>query len=610
MNLGESFSVLFITGCGGDARHGYCSHLQGQLRSNGVPSEVRSCRDPGQLSDALEYDVLLLCRVPYSELVGDMFELIEGLGKVAVFGTDDSALEPDAELMDTLPPEKARGCAQTLREQTATLARCSYAIVPTRFLAAWIREQGMTAFVNRVNLSTDILDISEEIYARRRRQKLDGPVTLGCFNGDRSRSYCLRQIAPVLEHVLARYPRLELHIGGHSALPLELAHFDHRIRLTPDVPWRERIHLIGGVDISLAPLDLGSFSCQGVSELKYLEAAAVAVPTIASRTKPFEHAITCGENGLLVDTMEEWIAALELLIEDAGHRVEMGERAREDVYRRYTPEVRGLELVAALERIWGDWTGQGVTESISEPERAVIHRLHRHIARQREQLKAKEHQLASLRRTAVLREEKPREETALPEEIAHREAVLRRALLCLRRGRRSPWVLLWATGKRLVKSLLHRHYTAQLHGRPTRPGRELVADRTCGQVFIASRPGLCAIEVLFGTYGRLNTPDVIFRLGDSLDSEADLVTLSVCAALLEDNQFHPFTFDPIPDSRDRSFYFELQSPEGVPGDAVSVWTYLDGGSEGCAHYEDGWVSEGQVAYIEKYSGDQDLGDTA
>jgi hypothetical protein len=575
---------------------------------------VRLHRDPEQLSDALEYDIFILCRVPYSELVGDMLELIEGLGKAAVFGTDESILEPDVELLETLPPEKARRFAQALREQTATLARCPYAIAPTQFLSAWLRERGKTAFVNRVSLSTDMLAVSEEVYAHRPQREPHGPVILGCFNGARSRSSCPRQIVLALEHVLERYSHLELHLGDHPT-PSELVRFGHRIRCMPDVSWRERLHLIGAVDIYLAPLDLDDLFCQAVSELKYVEAASVGVPTIASRTAPFEQAITHGENGLLAETMEEWATALELLIEDGDRRVSMGEQARGHVYRRYTPEVRGQELVALLEKIRADCVGQHAQEILPAPERAVIYRLRRHMTRQREQLATRDHQLASLRRAVPLEEETARREAKLQEEIDQlraklqeemdqSEAVLSRVLLWVRNRRRSFSALLWVRGKRLAKSLLRRHDTAQLHGRAIRPGGELVADRTCGQAFIASRPGLCAIEVLFGTYGRLNTPDVTFHLRESPGSGADLATLSVCAALLQDNQSYPFAFEPITDSKDRPFYFQLESPAGVPGDAVSVWIYLDDGSEGCTRYEDGEQEWGQIAYTEGYERDR------
>ena len=77
--------------------------------------------------------------------------------------------------------------------------------------------------------------------------------------------------------------------------------------------------VLAGVDVSLAPLRRDRFS-DAKSEVKYLEAAAVGVPTIASASPAFEVAIRPGENGLLAATRAEWDAALRALVRDGGLR--------------------------------------------------------------------------------------------------------------------------------------------------------------------------------------------------------------------------------------------------------------------------------------------------
>ena len=111
------------------------------------------------------------------------------------------------------------------------------------------------------------------------------------------------------------------------------------------------------MDINLAPLERGNPYCRAKSELKYIEAGILGVPTIASRIDAFEYAIRDGENGLLAGNTEEWTAALEQLITDADLRREMGERARADIYARYTPKARGQELMDILRTIRGEPAG-------------------------------------------------------------------------------------------------------------------------------------------------------------------------------------------------------------------------------------------------------------
>ena len=139
---------------------------------------------------------------------------------------------------------------------------------------------------------------------------------------------------------------------GLLALDPEFGRFGERVKHLPFVHWMEVPAVLNSMDINLAPLEQGNMFCRAKSELKYFEAAILAVPTVASRIDPFEFAIVSGENGFLAGDTAEWIKALEALIEDPALRRTIGERARADVYRRYVPEVRGRELVDILNTMW------------------------------------------------------------------------------------------------------------------------------------------------------------------------------------------------------------------------------------------------------------------
>lgn len=123
---------------------------------------------------------------------------------------------------------------------------------------------------------------------------------------------------------------------------------------------------------------------------------------------------------------------------------------------------------------------------------------------------------------------------------------------------------------------------------------------TIGQTFTAPYNGLCRIDVMMATYARQNTRDVIFHLRQSPEEVVDLVEIVVIASEIEDNTFRPFTFDPIRDSAGRSYYFYLESPLSVPGDALTVWgcfedTYPDG--QGFRNHRRG---AGDLAFLTHY----------
>ena len=114
-----------------------------------------------------------------------------------------------------------------------------------------------------------------------------------------------------------------------------------------DRDWRELPHEIASVDINLMPLEDDLFqSCK--SENKWMEAALVGVPTIASANVELERIIAHGQNGLLCNTAEEWEEALEMLIRNEDQRIAIGEQAFRDVKRNYLTLLYSGEAVKAL----------------------------------------------------------------------------------------------------------------------------------------------------------------------------------------------------------------------------------------------------------------------
>ena len=407
--------VLFISGTEGDTRRYRCFHQREQLALNGVESAFREAHDFHILWDVLTYDLFILHRVPYSELVADALQLIEGLGKVTVFDTDDLIFDPSFlpyhRIMDTMPPDARRHYWMQVEEQARTFRRCSYVLTATEFLAQTVRQRGKKAFVNRNSLNQEMLSLSEEAYRQhQRRLEMEGGedrLIVAYFSGTGSHNQDFLVVTTPLIHILESYPHVELHIGGQLDLSQDLSPFAQRIKRTPYLPWRELPFVIATVDINLAPLELENPVCRAKSALKYFEAGAVGLPTVASRMEPFERAIVHGSNGLLAQTDEEWIEALTLLIEDGEKRRAMGEAARRDVYQNYLPGPRGRHLASLLEAIHQDWQSRASTSSASslaDPQGEVIAAAKRHLTRQQELIAQKEAQLQGQRKVIEDRE--------------------------------------------------------------------------------------------------------------------------------------------------------------------------------------------------------------
>ncbi len=97
-----------------------------------------------------------------------------------------------------------------------------------------------------------------------------------------------------------------------------------------------------------------------------------------------------------------------------------------------------------------------------------------------------------------------------------------------------------------------------------------------GQSFIAPRPDLNQIDILFQTYQRRNNQDVTLRLLDVSESPLtplqgqDVRQITFNAAIVRDQSWQTFTFPPIANAKGKTYFILLQSPASSDGDAISV----------------------------------------
>lgn len=96
------------------------------------------------------------------------------------------------------------------------------------------------------------------------------------------------------------------------------------------------------LDFALLPMAKSSFNSCGKSFIKYTELAAFAVPCIASKIPPYIHAIEHEENGILASTTEEWVTAIEKLIEDKEFRHALGRAALKNAWRNFSYTTKNI----------------------------------------------------------------------------------------------------------------------------------------------------------------------------------------------------------------------------------------------------------------------------
>jgi glycosyltransferase involved in cell wall biosynthesis len=127
------------------------------------------------------------------------------------------------------------------------------------------------------------------------------------------------------------YSMVSLMLVGYLDVEREFAAWGRRVKHHRFVPWQRLATIFTEVDINLAPLELDNPFTQCKSDLKYLEAAIMGIPTVASAVGSFAKSIEHGENGYLCRTEADWFDCLSRLIEDAALRQKMGSLAKQTV---------------------------------------------------------------------------------------------------------------------------------------------------------------------------------------------------------------------------------------------------------------------------------------
>ena len=159
-------------------------------------------------------------------------------------------------------------------------------------------------------------------------------VVLGYFSGSRAHEADFRVIELALLKTLEQYKSSKLIISGYLELPSSLEMLRNRIEKIEFSGYDSYYSVLSRVDINLVPLHNNKFNeCK--SAIRYMEAAIMKVPTIASKIGDYKNLIIDKENGMFAIDTDEWIYNLSWLIEDQKKRTELGENAYLSIKDKY-----------------------------------------------------------------------------------------------------------------------------------------------------------------------------------------------------------------------------------------------------------------------------------
>jgi glycosyltransferase involved in cell wall biosynthesis len=347
--------LLFVYSHFGAAARYRALHQAEQARFLGWQAEAIVVDDLQRLYHFAAYDLIILHRVPLTSRTLPLMILARWRRIPVLFDSDDlvwDEREREYNFLDRhYSAEVVEQILLTIRRLRAAMQRADAFIFSTPVLAEQAqRDFAKPSFVNRNALSAEQLSLAEAAYAKA--QPKSSTVVIGYFCGTpRVHDEDLASIAPALARVMERCPQLRLRFYGEVALPSILGDaFAERIERHAAVPWDQLASHLAALDINIAPL-IDNPQRRAKSAVKYLEAALLRVPTVASNLPPYNDVMIHQQNGLLAGNLEEWESALQALVEQAELRERLGYAAYAHALAEHSTNARASQFAALINQI-------------------------------------------------------------------------------------------------------------------------------------------------------------------------------------------------------------------------------------------------------------------
>ena len=325
-----------------------------QLAALGIECDVFDFNDPAAfMSDLPGASAAIFYRVPAYPKIVQSILYARALGIPTFYDIDDLVFTPD--FPDDFESYEGQidhatfvglRCGVPLYHHALSL--CDFGIASTRPLAdrlgPLVRRTIAHVHPNGLDLSNDVMIQVGE----RPRPATDG-VTIFYGSGTKAHNRDFNAlVGPALFEILSTMPAVRLVVVGYLTLDDRFGSLEGQISRFPFVEDRSQYAaLLASSDINISVLHGGAIAdCK--SEIKWLEAAILQVPTIVSWTETFDLVLDAPVDGLIARSTNDWTDHFRSLIEDPGKRQSIGFAARAKALRLYSLERIGLTFAAML----------------------------------------------------------------------------------------------------------------------------------------------------------------------------------------------------------------------------------------------------------------------
>ena len=215
------------------------------------------------------------------------------------------------------------------------LSAVPFSFVSTEPLSQEVEKiEGVSARVLPNGISSGLVAAARD----SRAEKNEHEVTLFYGSGTNTHDADFSYIAEVLRDLLTTYPQLTLVVVGPVRFDRRLEGFADRVQTLEFLEYESYLELLAYADVNIAPLEPGLFAdCK--SEIKWMEAGLLGVPSVVTTTKAYMEVIIHGHNGFMAENPEQWKSILSQLIAEPELRRKVGTQARQFITQRYGIDV-------------------------------------------------------------------------------------------------------------------------------------------------------------------------------------------------------------------------------------------------------------------------------
>lgn len=303
-------------------------------------------------------DIIVLMRVTWVPQADAIIKTAKEFKKPVIFDIDDLIFLPHFApdyckvLCDTSEENQIKR-ANEFKGFEKTFKECDYATASTPFIAGQIKNSGKKAFVIHNSLNKKQLSI-----ARRSKKPVNNIRAIGYLSGTKTHDKDFMSALSAIEKIMAEYHDVVLNVAGYLDLDLLPPLVRKRTRSYSYMNWTRLMRFGAKNYMNIAPLDIDNPFCHAKSELKFFEAAAAFVPTIASKTDTYARCIQNGVNGMLASAEEEWYSSMKKLLDDKDFYRLVSENAHSYAIEHYSPRANAAESLDAYKTIIQDFHGE------------------------------------------------------------------------------------------------------------------------------------------------------------------------------------------------------------------------------------------------------------